>query len=225
MIFSFVNKFQPLSGMTIKIIPIRTHILTPQDDIVDVVERYTRKLAEDSDIVAICESPLAIVQGRILKPTDLKPTFLARVLCRFINQDASLSSIYGMQAAMNECGTLRVLFAFMIGSMTKILGRKGDFYRLAGDQAKYIDDVTGNLPPYDKHIVLGPVNMDETAERVKERTGLETAIVDVNDLYGSEVIGSTKGIDRKEIAEFLIDNPQGNADEQTPILLIKGVSH
>ena len=33
---------------------------------------------------------------------------------------------------------------------------KGIFYRLAGKQARLIDDITGTTPPYDKSIVLGP---------------------------------------------------------------------
>ena len=39
-----------------------------------------------------------------------------------------------------------------------MFGVKGMFYRLAGEQARLIDDITGTTPPYDKSIVLGPNN-------------------------------------------------------------------
>ena len=44
-------------------------------------------------------------------------------------------------------------------------GHARRFYRLAGDQARLIDDITGTTPPYDQTIVLGPERTVAFCER------------------------------------------------------------
>ena len=46
-------------------------------------------------------------------------------------------------------------------------------------------------------------------------------VADVNDLKRSAVLGHSKGLNPKEIAKILIDNPFGNASQKTPIVVIK----
>ncbi|MCX7781375.1 MAG: coenzyme F420-0:L-glutamate ligase [Negativicutes bacterium] len=202
--------------------PVKTRILTPQDNIVDAIEEYARDMVGPDDVVSVAESVVAITQGRILRPEDMRPSFPARILNRFIAQKGSLSSIYGMQAAMDAEGTGRVIFAFIVGSLAKLAGRGGVFYELAGEQAALIDDVTGTMPPFDKHIVYGPANPSGVAEEIKKRLGCYgAAVADVNDLKRAAVLGVTSGLDPKRLAQILIDNPFGNASEQTPIVIIK----
>jgi hypothetical protein len=90
---------------------------------------------------------------------------------------------------------------------------------LAGEQARLIDDVTGTLPPYDQFIVLGPKNPQAVVDEIKAGTGLEAAIVDVNDLRRVKVLAS--GASEKLLNQALLMNPAGNASEQTPIVLIR----
>ena len=40
--------------------PIRTHLITDKDDIVEVVVKYTSSIAEPNDIIIVAESPVAI---------------------------------------------------------------------------------------------------------------------------------------------------------------------
>ena len=84
------------------------------------------------------------------------------------------------------------------------------------------DDVTGTMPPFDKHIVFGPKDPDKVAEKIVSRTGCYGAVVaDVNDLKRSAVLGTSRGIDGNKIAQLLIDNPFGNDSQMTPIVIIK----
>jgi len=46
-------------------------------------------------------------------------------------------------------------------------------------------------------------------------------IADVNDLKRSAVLGKSKGINPGQIAKILIDNPFGNDNQKTPIVIIK----
>ena len=34
------------------------------------------------------------------------------------------------------------------------VGKRGVFYQLGGEQTALIDDVTGTMPPFDKHLSL-----------------------------------------------------------------------
>lgn len=206
----------------LELIPVRTRIVTPKDNIVDVIEKYAGKDIGPNDVVSVAESVLAITQGRILLMEEMKPRFSARLLCRFVPQKGSLSSTYGMEAAMLAEGEGRVLFAFIMGVLGKLVGKNGVFYELAGEQAALIDDVTGTMPPFDKYLVYGPANPSGVAEEIKSRLGCYgAAVADVNDLKRAAVLGVTSGLDPKLLAQILIDNPFGNASQQTPIVIIK----
>lgn len=206
----------------LELIPVRTRILTPKDNIVDAIEKYAKDRIGPGDVVSVAESVVAITQGRLIRPEELDPCFLAKVLCRFVPQKGSMSSIYGMQAAMNADGKWRVTFAMVMGMLAKLVGRSGVFYQLAGEQAALVDDVTGTMPPFDKNIVYGPHDPDGVAEAIKERLGCYgAAVADVNDLKRAAVLGVTKGLKPEELARILIDNPFGNASERTPIVIIK----
>lgn len=204
------------------LIPVKTRILTDKDNIVDIIEAYAKNDVGPDDVVSVAESVVAITQGRMVRPEELTPCFLAKVLCRFIPQKGSLSSVYGMQAAMDAEGKWRVLYALIIGMFAKALGKSGVFYQMAGRQAALIDDVTGTMPPFDKHLVYGPDRPNEVAEEIKQRLGCYGATVsDVNDLKRSLIVGVSNGLDGQTVAKILIDNPFGNASQRTPIVIIK----
>lgn len=202
--------------------PVGTRILTDKDNIVDMIEKYAKEDIGPDDVVSVAESVVAITQGRVTRPEDLKVCFMARVLCRFVPQKGSLSSVYGMQSAMDAEGKWRVLFAMIIGMFAKLVGKSGVFYELAGPQAALVDDVTGTMPPFDKCLVYGPHDPNGVAEEIKRRLGCYgAAVADVNDLKRALVLGVSEGLDPKNLAKILIDNPFGNASQRTPIVIIK----
>lgn len=206
----------------IELLPVRTRLLTHKDNIVDAIEEYAGHDIGPNDVVSVAESVVAITQGRLVRPEEMRVCFLARILNRFVPQKGSLSSIYGMQAAMDAEGKWRVLFAMIAGMLAKLVGKNGVFYQLAGEQAALIDDVTGTMPPYDKHLVYGPQNPNGVAEEIKKRLGCYgAAVADVNDLKRAAVLGVTEGINPQHLAKVLIDNPFGNASQRTPIVVIK----
>ena len=206
----------------LQLLPVRTRILTEKDNIVDALAQYAADSIGPNDVVCVAESVVAITQGRVIRPEELQPGILARVMCRFVPQKGSMSSVYGMQAAMNVEGEWRMLFAMVAGMLGKVVGRHGLFYELAGAEAALVDDVTGTMPPFDKHIVYGPDKPDEVALTIKQRFGCYgAAVADVNDLKRSAVLGITPGLDANRLAQILIDNPFGNASQMTPIVIVK----
>jgi len=206
----------------VELIPVKTHIVTKRDNIVDVIEKYAGPQMGPDDVVSVAESVVAITQGRYRRPEQMSPSLLAHVLARFVHRDSSCSSACGMQLTIDEGGAVRVLVAFIVGGITKFFGSSGMFYKLAGEQAALIDDVTGTMPPFDKMLVMGPKDPGGVAEAIKARIGCYgAAVADVNDLKRAAVLGVTEGLDPSELSRILIDNPFGNGNQQTPIVIIK----
>ena len=204
------------------VLPIRTHLLSPIDSIVEVVQRYVVPQAQKGDIVTIGESPVAIIQGRMIHPSEVKPGWLAKRLCYYFLPTSSLATACGLQVLVDNSGAWQVGFAFVIGAIAKGLFKiPGVFYMLAGEQAKLIDDVTGTLPPYDQFIVLGPANSQAVVDEILAQTGLEAAIVDVNDLKRVAILAATPNATQDLLNKALLNNPAGNAAEQTPVVLIR----
>jgi hypothetical protein len=209
------------SSESSEVLPIPTHLLTRLDSCVDIVRRYVVPHAQPGDIVTIGETPVAIIQGRYRHPTDIHPGWVAQRLCYFFLPTSSLATACGLQSLVDQVGPWRVLFGFIGGSILKILGKPGGFYQLAGEQARLVDDVTGTLPPYDQFVVLGPDNAQAVVDEIKAQTGISAAIVDVNDLKAVKVLAATADVSMMTLQKALIDNPAGNSDEQTPVVLVR----
>ncbi|MBQ9364650.1 MAG: coenzyme F420-0:L-glutamate ligase [Schwartzia sp.] len=205
-----------------EIIPVPTRILTHKDDIVDAIEKYTRGKIGPDDVVSVAESVVAVTQNNVIRPEEIEYSWQAKFFCRFFPDVGSLAAPHGMQVLMNAEGTWHVIFSLFLGFLAKLVGKSGVFYQLAGAQAALIDDVTGTMPPYDKHIVLGPLNPNEVVKKIKSRIGsFGAAIIDANDLKRALVVGATEGLNRDKVSKALIDNPFGNASEKTPIVILK----
>lgn len=211
--------------MIIGRIPIRTHIVTEKDDIVDVIEKYTGEIAGPGDIIAVAESVVAITQGRAILPETVHPGALARFLCRFPGKDGSLATPHAMQLAIEETGLPRILLGAAVAAFGRIIGRRGDFYRVAGHHLALIDDVAGTMWPFERHIILGPKQPDKIVERIRNATGAEAVIADVNDTRNVDILAASKGVDWNGLMKDLEDNPFGNDDQQTPIVILKMASN
>jgi hypothetical protein len=208
--------------MDYEIVTVPTRILTHHDNICDAINEFGKGKFGPNDVICVAESVVAITQNRAVRCEDFKPTILAKFLCRLFPSKGSLSGWYSMQSLLDAEGSARVVSAVIVGGIAKLLGKPGVFYERAGEQARLIDDVTGTMPPYDKHIVYGPSEPNKVAAAIKEATGAYgAAVADVNDLKRAAVIGTSAGVDADKVAQILIDNPFGNGSERTPICIIK----
>ena len=126
--------------------------------------------------------------------------------------------------ALQECGTLRILFAAFCSVIGKLFRQRGWFYIVAGPKARGIDGPTeGTIPPYDHYVVLTPDDPNGTARKLTAALGHPVAIVDINDLEGQILGVSSKALDRGLYARILKDNPLGQDDQQTPMGIIRRV--
>ena len=209
------------SSSTNLVDPIKTHILGSLDDPIGVLESYMPPNYLPTDILTIGESPLAVMQGRYIDYRNVKSNLISRILCKGFHPTSSLATASGMQTLINISGPTRVIISWLIGGILKLFGVKGIFYRLAGEQARLIDDITGTTPPYDKSIVLGPKDTKTFCINAAKKLNVNVAVVDVNDL-GRVKILSTSNVNNAEIIKrSLTSNPAGNANQQTPLVLIR----
>ena len=102
---NLIKKFKQLE---FERIPVKTRILKPKDDIVEIISEYAGNLLKQSDIITVSESPLAITQGRAVPVEEIRIGLLARILWRFVanvKYGIGLRSPTSMQCAIDEVGS------------------------------------------------------------------------------------------------------------------------
>jgi len=208
-------------------IPVKTKILEPTDSISEIVREYALPQMLSGDILTISESPLAITQGRAIPVTEIHVSPLAKLLSHYVAKvpyGIGLGSPTSMQCAIDETGSCRILFAAFVGALGKLTGRKGDFYRIAGMQAALVDAATTSpVPPYNETVIKGPLNPHKVCEELAAEFGYGFAVMDINDIGGSWMIGGSKGVCKHFIEAAMKDNPQGQGDELTPLCIVRRV--
>jgi hypothetical protein len=216
-----------LGGVVYARHPVRTHLVTADDDAVAVVQRYVGGLADDVRLVAVSERMVAITQGRSYPMDTIRPGRLARLLVRYVTRPGygiGLGTPQTMQLAIDEVGAPRILLAAALSAVTKPFGVHGVFYRVAGRQAAAIDGPTSyTIPPYNQAATLGPRDPDGAARTLAAALGVPVAIIDANDA-GCAVLGASPGVDRRFVQRLFADNPLGQAREQTPICVVREVA-
>jgi F420-0:gamma-glutamyl ligase len=217
-----------IDGGVFRRIPIRTHVVTVSDEIVDLLEKYAGPAVRPGDILFVSEKVVAITQGRAIPIEQIRVSWLAQLLwprVAKVKYGIGLRSPYSMQCAIDECGAARILLAAVVGGLSKLMGRKGDFYRIAGKQAAMIDAAgTAGIDAFKGSVIKGPQQPDEVAQRIADRLGVGAAVVDVNDIGGSWAVGASRGVDRALVEAALKDNPLGQSDEQTPCGILRRVN-
>lgn len=204
--------------------PVRTHVVQPGENISDVVAQYALPLLQHGDILAVSEKVVAICQRRAFPVDELQPRPLARWLSRYVTKTPhgiGIGSPVTMELALREAGVWRILLAAAVAAVTKPLGIRGMFYRIAGRSVAAIDGPTPyTLAPYNRYASLAPKNPSKVAQSLADEVGVPVVIVDANDL-GVEVLGASRGVNRALIVELFRDNPLGQGDQQTPLCILR----
>lgn len=202
-------------------IPLRTALVRPGDDLVAVVASAVAGIARPGDVVAVAESAVAIAQGELIGAECVRPSKLAFLISRRADPMATISQPESIQLVIDRVGIWKVAAATMLQFVARLFGIRGVFYRMMGEAIAAFDGYTGTMPPYEQAIVLAPRDPDGFAERVAARTGIACAVVDANDLGKAKVLGRSAGAGIAAVEAALRDNPHGNSDEQTPIVVLK----
>ena len=207
-----------------KKIPIKTHFITTEDNLKDIISKYVIPMAKQGDIVVLCEKIISIIQNRIVFKKDIDLGFWAKHLSRFAKKTPagfSVGNPYKMQVAIDLAGLPRILLASLAGGVGKLIKYPGLFYIVAGHDISRIDGFYGEaFEQYADMGILGCKNANEVCEDLKKDFGFSFAIADANDI-GLNIIGKTNDLNENFLRENLKDNPATQSAQQTPIVILR----
>ena len=224
-----------ISGKTYSRHLIKTEPFKKGDDYVNKISEYVDKIMKKTNkrwFVVVSEKIVAIAQGRSYFIWDIKPSFWARTLSKYVKKTPygiGLGSPWTMQIAIQEVGLLKILQATLVSVITKFFGVNGMFYRIAGETVRSIDGPTEySLYPSNVSAKLGPKEPQLVAQNIKYQiinnqyqisNFLGVVVIDANDI-GVNILGNSTGLEKKLIEKVFKDNPMGQTNEQTPITLV-----
>jgi F420-0:gamma-glutamyl ligase len=202
---------------------VSTRWIQPGDDLVALLQEVLAAHRPIHGLVALSEKLVVVAEGRGIPARDVQPGRLAAFLARRvrpIGDSRGISIPEKMQYILEQQGTVRVLAATVAGAVTRPLGLRGAFYVVAGDLARSID---GMRPPYED-VLLPPLARAEARRRCRElstEVGSQVAIVDINDRGGCVRAVSAGALAATTLMEVLRDNPLGQRDQATPVVIVR----
>lgn len=207
---------------------IQTHFVQRGESYIDLIAKYVVPLYEEGDVLSMSEKIISMCQNNIVEKKDVRVGFWARFLSRFAasnNHGIAMDEPYKLQLAINLAGLPRILLAAFCSAVTKLFGIHGVFYKIAGHGIDGIDGfyMGSSFEVYHDIALLNPREPVNVCNEIKEKLNVDCMLVDANDLsiviFGkSDSLAQTPDEDLKEMIR---DNPAGQSDELTPLILIK----
>lgn len=210
--------------------PVETPIVNIGDNLNEFIENYAQPYFKDGDIFCISSKIISITQNFVVHRSQIKISPLARLIVKFVKKwpnDYGYSLPEKMQVAINMVGYPRMILALIGGTIMKLIGKPGYFYRIAGHNINAIDGfIPTAMKPFNEYAFLPPVNADQIAEDLQNKYSVLTAIVDGNNV-DNNIIGYSSKLKEKyskeDLMQILKGNPQGQDDDGniTPILIVR----
>jgi hypothetical protein len=223
--------YSELKGKKYARFPVKTHLILIDEDLDKVIEKYAVPEFKEGDIFCITSKVISITKGFYVKESELKVSWLAKFLVRFVTKhehDPGFALPQKIQVAMNEVGIPRFIFAMIGGVIMKVIFRKpGYFYILAGHNINAIDGFVPHMYPVPLrgYGFLAPKNPDGICNEIEQKFSMNTAMLDGNNVENI-VLGMSEGLkarfSKEELLQILNGNPQGQSGN-TPILLVREV--
>jgi len=205
---------------------IKTRFVKQGESYIDVFKEYVSPIYKEGDIVSSSEKIIALCQNRVVKREDVKIGFWAKFLSRFASKTEAgvgVGETIKMQYAIDTVGLLKVLWASFASAVTKLFGKRGVFYKIVGEEVSGLDGFYDHVwKEYGDIGIKIPENPSGVCNEIKEKLGISCMIVDANDL-GQEVLGHSSDIEltEEELKGLIKDNPSGQGQQLTPIILIR----
>ncbi len=222
---------------TMHVFPIKTRIITEQDDILDVIFEGLQDAGlelEDNDILALAETPLGTTEGQVVKLSDVIVSSEAQELARKYELVPEVAELVMREADVILGGIPHVILTIKNNTLMANAG---------------VDK--SNVPP--GHASILPANSSASAERirnqVKERLGKTIGVMVIDsrtqplrlgnvgmalgtagfrpvadDRGRTDLFGNEMRITRRAIADNLASactTVMGESDESIPAALIR----
>ena len=215
-----------VNGVTYLRHAIKTRFVKQGESYIDLFKEYVSPIYEEGDLISSSEKIIALCQNRVVKREDIKIGFWAKFLSKFASHPTTgvgVGETIKMQYAIDTVGLPKVLWASFASAVTKLFGKKGVFYKIVGQEVSGLDGFYDHVwKEYGDIGIQMPDNPSGVCNEIKEKLGISMMIVDANDL-GQEILGKSSDIELSdaELKELIKDNPSGQGQELTPIILIR----
>ncbi|MBM3257229.1 MAG: F420-0--gamma-glutamyl ligase [Candidatus Liptonbacteria bacterium] len=221
-----MTPIKEVEGIRYERIPVRTHHIQFGESLEEIIKRYAIPLAQKGDWIAISEKVVSICQNNVRHISTVKAGWLAKLIVKGVKKypnDIGFSRPEKMQLAVELAGHPRIILAMLLGAIGKMIGVRGIFWRVAGHRISEIDGFNpASMDPYKEYAALPPKEPEKVCIDLESKTGLGTVIIDGNNI-NVEVIATSASVpvDKKIARLILLDNPMGQDDEMTPIILVR----
>lgn len=204
---------------------IRTRIVEFGDDIESLAKEYVPGLAKPGDWIALSEKVVSVGQNNARHISTVKIGWLARLIVKGVKKypnDIAWEHPAKMQVAVDMAGRPRMLAALLFGGLTRLVGIHGVFWQIAGR----VSEIDGFNPramyPYTEYAILPPIDPDGVVQKVEDALGIPATIIDGNNI-NTKVMSVSRGmpVDARLARLVLLDNPMGQDEEMTPIILVR----
>ena len=213
-----------VAGVQYLRLPLRTRWLSDSDDLVLALKEYL-ELARPGDTVGVSEKVVILLTGHTVDIDTVRPGRLARMLARYVRPRGEhargLSVPEKMEYVIRTVGSMRIIAAAIGGALTRPLGRRGTFYRIAGPIAR---DVDGGPHTAYEHVLLPPLDTNvaqQICADLEQALDIGVSIVDLNDFGGSIRAVSPRSLSEETLAAVLSDNPLGQHLTSTPFVIVR----
>lgn len=227
----FIRKNAKLNDCEFERFAIQTHFVERGESYLELMNKYVSPLYEEGDVLSISEKVISMCQDNTVEKKDVKLGFWAKTLSKFAssnNRGIAMDEPYKLQLAINLAGLPRILWACLCSAVTKLFGIRGVFYKIAGHGIDGIDGfyMNSSFDLYHDLALLNPREPEKVCNEIQNAFGINSMIVDAND-FGVEILGkcdALRDFSDEFLSSLIQDNPAGQSDELTPIILIKGVA-
>lgn len=208
---------------------IQTHFVQVGESQKELVETYVRPLYRPGDVLSFGAKVMSMCVRSVRTRDQVKPGFWANLLWRFagINHTGvGMHEPYKLQLVIDMVGLPRVLLATVCSALTKPFGIKGVFYRVCGKGVGGIDGfyTRSSFELYHQMALINPDNADELCQELSRETGIPVVLMDANDIQRDQLGKSgDMPLTDGQLQDALADNPSGQGDELTPLILIRPV--
>lgn len=206
---------------------IQTHFVQRRESQNDLVRRYVLPLAKEGDVLAITAKVMAMCTDNVRTKEDVHPGFFAKLLAPFAGINSTgvgMHEPYKLQLVIDLCGLPRVLLAAGVSAVTRPFGVRGLFYKICGKGVGGIDGFyyRSSFDAYKEMALINPENPVELSNALHRDTGIPVVIMDANDIDQNQ-LGKCDDfpLTDDQIQDALRDNPCGQGDELTPLILIR----
>ncbi|MCI5771272.1 MAG: F420-0--gamma-glutamyl ligase [Clostridiales bacterium] len=208
---------------------IQTHFVEVGESQTALVEKYVRPLYREGDVLSFGAKVMAMCTKNVRTRDEVKPGFWANFLWRFagINHTGvGMHEPYKLQLVIDMCGLPRVLLAVFCSAVTKPFGVHGVFYKVCGKGVGGIDGFyfRSSFDRYKELALINPDNPVGLCDALEKDTGIPVVLMDANDIEQNQ-LGKCHDfpLTDAQIQDAMQDNPSGQGDELTPLILIRPV--